>query len=174
MKGKQDGVAKLAVPAQPQSVVQTLHRVRLADIDVVVLRRSDRRRIPAVFHQRRKYKGLIAMLFVNAEEVDWRGEQTIDRDLNIDAHMAWKFPGSRRKLAVRNSRKVPIERRADIGEFLHLHFLGREPDRKHAVFAEVGCLALDLDFFRPQRVFLHRRFGRIPAVGAIAIGWPVI
>jgi len=74
MKGKQDGVAKLAVPAQPQSVVQTLNRVRLADIDVVVLRRSDRRSIPAVFHQRRKCKRLIAMLFVNAEEVDWRGE----------------------------------------------------------------------------------------------------
>jgi hypothetical protein len=146
MKGKQDGVAKLAVPAQPQSVVQTLHRVRLADIDVVVLRRSDRRCIPAVFHQRRKCKRLIAMLFVNAEEVDWRGEQMIDRDLNIDAHMARKFPGPRRKLAVRNSSEVPIEGRADIGEFLYRHFLGRLPDRKHAFAAKVGCPARELDF----------------------------
>ena len=41
MKESKHGVPELALPAQPQSVVQTFHRFRLADIDVVVLRGGD-------------------------------------------------------------------------------------------------------------------------------------
>jgi len=145
VRGKQDRVAEFIAPAQPQSIMQTFHRLRLTDIDVVILWRSDGWRIAAFLHQPRERQGLIAILLVNAEEVQWRAEQFVDRDLNIGAHMARKLARPCHELATRNSGKVPIKRDAGVSELLSRHFLGREPDGEQAGAAKAARLAREQD-----------------------------
>jgi hypothetical protein len=110
MQGQEDRIAEFALTTQPQPVVEAFHRRFLADIDLMILRRCNRRSIAALPHQLRERRCLPAIFLVDAEEPDRRREQLVEGDLNIGPHVTGKLPDRGDQPALRNPGKVPGER----------------------------------------------------------------
>ena len=141
MESEEDGVADLIGLTHPQAIMQAPHRRRLADIDVVVLRRSYHDGIAAVLHQCRKRHRLIAIFLVEAEKMGRGCEHFVDRGLNIRPHMAGKLPRRDHQPIACNSGEMPIERDMGVAELLRLQSLRGVENSKHATGAQARRLA---------------------------------
>ena len=95
MEGEHDGVAHVPGAAQPEAVLETPRRANLADIDVLILRRRDRRRVLAALGERGEGERLVAVPLENTHEANGRSRhQAIDGNLHIGTHVTGKLPGA--------------------------------------------------------------------------------
>jgi hypothetical protein len=133
---EEHGVAEFARAAQPQPILQALHGRGLADIDLVVLRRRDHRRVALRAHAAGNRR-LVAKLLVNTVEVERGSEQFVDRGLHIGAHVSRKLPCRRDQPLPGNTCEMPTD-----GLSGECHFgllsagLGRFGDRRNRGVAE--------------------------------------
>lgn len=72
VKGQHDRVMQAAIPVEPQTVVEALYRLPIADVDVLILRSRDGYGELSFLRQRCIGQRLIAMLLVEAEEANGR------------------------------------------------------------------------------------------------------
>ena len=142
VRGERDRVAQAVGSAEPQAVVETFHGRALADIHILILRRRNSLGIPAISGQCRDGQCLVAVLLVEAEKPDRRGEQPVDGHLNVRAHMTRELPRGRDQLIARNAGEMPGQRVAGIVELLVARRIGQVArDLEHAVIADERELA---------------------------------
>jgi hypothetical protein len=145
VRGEHHGIAQIIVgPAQPQAVFETFDWRALSDIHVVILRRRDGLRMPAVPEQCREAQRLVALLFVDTEKPQRRcREQPVDAGLNIGAHVTRKLPRGRDQPIHWNAGKMRGQRLVGVVELLVAgDFRKRARDPLYAVVANKRDLVL--------------------------------